>query len=170
MDPIEEIYQAYKKDVLNFLIYFMKTSDVDDVFQETFTNALKAINQNISVKNIRAWLIAIARNAAIDYMRRQTKSRGEAIAFQDDYIDSRQPSIEEKIQIKESEKALLKSIHELKRNHQEVVILRGIKEFSVSETAEILNWSENKVKVTFHRAIKKLSSILDQGGDVYESK
>ncbi|WP_420910306.1 RNA polymerase sigma factor [Neobacillus muris] len=46
------------------------------------------------------------------------------------------------------------------------IFLRGIKEFSVSETASILNWNENKVRITYHRALKKLQKSM--GGFFYE--
>jgi RNA polymerase sigma-70 factor (ECF subfamily) len=39
-----------------------------------------------------------------------------------------------------------------------VIVLRGIKELSIKETAEILNWKEEKVRLSFHRAIKALQN------------
>jgi len=41
-----------------------------------------------------------------------------------------------------------------------VIILRKIKEFSIRETSEILNWSEGKVKTTLYRAIPALEKEL----------
>jgi RNA polymerase sigma-70 factor (ECF subfamily) len=37
---------------------------------------------------------------------------------------------------------------------------RGIKELSLKETADSLQWTENKVKITYHRALKELKVIL----------
>lgn len=170
MDSIEEIYQKYKKDVRNFLIYFMKTSEVDDVFQETFISSLKALNKGITVTNTRSWLITIARNTAIDFLRKQDRDRKNLDHLKMKALDSDQRSIDEIIQIDEKEKALIHSINKLKQSYREVVILRGLKEFSVAETADILNWNENKVRITFHRAIKKLSSILEEGSGFYDFK
>jgi RNA polymerase sigma-70 factor, ECF subfamily len=37
-----------------------------------------------------------------------------------------------------------------------VIIMRYLQELSIKETAEILDWSESKVKTTQHRALKWL--------------
>ena len=41
-----------------------------------------------------------------------------------------------------------------------VIIMRYFQELSIAETAEILNWSEGKVKTTQHRAIKALRDAI----------
>ena len=59
-----------------------------------------------------------------------------------------------------------KSVHEaiskLKPNYRTVVILRGINEFSIKETSEILQCSESKVKVDYHRALKELKRRINK--------
>lgn len=170
MGSIEDIYHKYKKDVNNFLIYYMNTLDVDDVLQETFIKALSALNKNTTVNNMRSWLISIARHAAIDYLRKQKKNQMKLIAYKDESIYQEQLSLEEAFQASERERALLQSVSQLKNTYQEVVILHGIKQFSISETADILNWNENKVRVTYHRALKKLSQLIEQGGVIDDFK
>ena len=146
----------------------MKTTDIDDVVQEVFVNALNALNKNVKIDNPRSWLITVARHAAIDYIRKQGRHRDHTITFQDEIVTSGQQSVEEILQLDEQKKMLLQSIYHLKSSYQEVVILRGFKAFSVAETAEILNWNENKVRITYHRALKKLESMFNQGGAVDE--
>ena len=53
-------------------------------------------------------------------------------------------------------KRVHEAISKLKPNYRTVVILRGINEFSIKETSEILQCSEAKVKVDYHRALKEL--------------
>lgn len=60
-----------------------------------------------------------------------------------------------------SSKALLT----LKPDYRNVVILRGLKEFSIKETAEVLNWKESKVKTDYHRAIKLLKESLSKSNE-----
>ncbi|MEW9674205.1 RNA polymerase sigma factor [Ammoniphilus sp. 3BR4] len=61
-------------------------------------------------------------------------------------------------------------MQKLNANHRLVVFLRGIKELSIKETAEILQCSEAKVKTDYHRALKKLAKFYSstRGGDVHE--
>ena len=46
-----------------------------------------------------------------------------------------------------------------------VVIMRYFQELSISETAEILGWTEGKVKTTQHRAIQQLRGLLSKNED-----
>ena len=64
------------------------------------------------------------------------------------------------LQINENNRLLYQAIQSLKANYRDVIILRGIKELSVSETASILNWNENKVRTTYHRALKSLQKYI----------
>ncbi|WP_326929582.1 RNA polymerase sigma factor [Bacillus sp. m3-13] len=52
------------------------------------------------------------------------------------------------------------AISKLKPSYRAVVILRGINEFSIKETSDILKCSESKVKVDYHRALKILKNKL----------
>lgn len=163
---VETLFHKYKEDLNNFLLYFLRTTDTDDVFQETFIHAYQALSQKMTITNERSWLISIARNTAIDYIRKEKNQKQKVARLKKESINREQVTIEEKLQIDERKKVILNGIYQMKPSYQEVVILRGLKEFSVAETAEILQWNENKVKVTYHRALKKLADIL-QGGDAY---
>lgn len=55
---------------------------------------------------------------------------------------------------------LQKALTELKPEFRNVIILRGLKEFSIKETAEILNWKESKVKTNYFRAMQKLKNLV----------
>lgn len=61
---------------------------------------------------------------------------------------------------KEMKRVIHSAISKLKPNYRAVVILRGINEFSIKETSEILQCSEAKVKVNYHRALKELKKDL----------
>ena len=52
-----------------------------------------------------------------------------------------------------------------------VIVMRYFQELSIAETADILGWTEGKVKTTQHRAIKQLREKLNKlrtGGNSYE--
>ncbi|WP_232426204.1 RNA polymerase sigma factor [Cytobacillus praedii] len=52
-------------------------------------------------------------------------------------------------------------ISKLKPDFRAEVILRGVNEFTIKETADILHCSESKVKVDYHRALKILKKKLN---------
>lgn len=82
---------------------------------------------------------------------------------------SKEKSPEESFITKESTYSLYLSIAGLKKEYQEVLILRKINEMSIKETAEILGWTENKVQTKMARAFKKLKAeMLKQEGKLDE--
>lgn len=166
---IETLFHKYKADVNNFLLYYLQTTDVDDVFQETFIHAHRALNKKVNITNERSWLIAIARHAAIDQMRKEKSQKQKIMRITRESIQQEQMSMDDTLQLDERKRMILNAINQMKESYRDVVILRGLKEFDIKETADILHWNENIVRVTYHRALKKLGDIL-QGGDVYETR
>ena len=52
-----------------------------------------------------------------------------------------------------------------------VIVMRYFQDLSIAETAEVLGWTEGKVKTTQHRAIKALQKKLKhfrRGGEMNE--
>ncbi|MGD8191866.1 RNA polymerase sigma factor [Brevibacillus ginsengisoli] len=156
---IERWFLAYSNDVYRFLVYYTGRTDIDDLVQETFIRALKAIQQT-EVVNPKTWLFAIARNVAIDE-KRKTK----LISWLPDtflrHLVSCDKTPEESLELSEDKRMLYDIIQQLKRSYRDVLILRGIKGLSSKETAEVLGWSEAKVNVTLHRAMKAIQNNMN---------
>jgi RNA polymerase sigma-70 factor (ECF subfamily) len=164
---VEQWFLEYEKDITNYLVYFTGSRDVEDLVQETFLKAFQSYGRFKYDSNPKTWLISIARNAAIDFYRKRSiwKNMKGKLSRQSSEKES---AITEEILIQKAESArLLGAINQLKNNYRDVVLLRGIADLSTEETAGVLGWTENKVNVTFHRAVKKLNLLLkgDEQGD-----
>lgn len=160
MDLIEEWFRQYGIDVFNYFVYRMGTRDVDDLVQETFIKALNGVNRFQGDSSPKTWLISIARNVATDYHRKRRR-----LVFNErlrDVASAEQP-IENLIDAIDARNAITQGLSKLKPTYQEVVILRGVLELSSMETAQTLGWTESKVKVTWHRALKELRTFFEQG-------
>ncbi|WP_429843995.1 RNA polymerase sigma factor [Brevibacillus sp. FIR094] len=70
-DRIERWYQQYGHDIYNYLAYFTGRRDVEDLVQEVFMKALRALSSYEGRAQPKTWLLTIARHAAIDYRRKQ---------------------------------------------------------------------------------------------------
>ncbi|OCA83072.1 RNA polymerase [Bacillus sp. FJAT-27225] len=164
---ISEWFHMYSHDVFNFLIYYTGKRDVEDLVQETFIKALKGLdsfNYNASPKT---WLFTIARNVAIDEARKKKNRIWETITKLDKRHEGISGDTPETIfEGNEQAQELLTAIQKLKQNYRDVVILRGIKEMSVAETAEILDWTPDMVRTNYHRALKALRN--QKGGGFSE--
>lgn len=164
---VKEWFREYYNDIFNFLIYYTGTKDVEDLIQETFLKAIRNIHNFKGDSNPKTWLLSIARNASIDKSRKRRKEetkQNRLMRYSGIEIPSDSPEII--VGLNETRLELYTAIRMLKQSYYDVLILRGINELSVQETAQALKWSENKVNLTYHRALKALEKKI--GGKTYE--
>nr|WP_263325355.1 RNA polymerase sigma factor [Neobacillus sp. Marseille-Q6967] len=166
MEPaqkIEKWFIQYEKDITQYLVYFTGTTDVEDLVQDTFLRAFQAYDQYRHDANPKTWLISIARNTAIDYFRKKSVWHKIKKLLDQDTSQRNEAKTEEVLLKKIEFAGLYKAINQLKPNYRDVILLKGISELSSRETGQVLGWSENKVNVTFYRAVKKLNQRLKDG-------
>ncbi|WP_077619179.1 RNA polymerase sigma factor [Bacillus sinesaloumensis] len=161
IDQIEEWFYKYGDDVYNFLIYYTGSFDVDDYVQEVFVKALGSFSSYEKRSSPKTWLLSIARNLVIDKTRRKRRIRFQSIdLLSNRYIPIDKSNPENSLLSDEILNDIYNLILALKKPYMEVLVSRLILEFSVEETASILNWSHNKVSLTYHRALKVLQKQL----------
>jgi RNA polymerase sigma-70 factor, ECF subfamily len=159
-DQIERIYDEYYRDVYRFLICFTgSTNDAEDLTQDVFIQVLKSLPKFNQQYRLKTWILTIARNVAVDHFRRNKFS----LIFKEGFfaaLVSKDDNPDQLLETKEQKELIHRAISKLKPNYRSVLILRGINELSIRETAEILNVSESKVKVDYFRALRKLQETL----------
>lgn len=151
-------YLNYREDVYKYINSIVKNySLAEDLVQETFIKAYLKANTFKGKSSVKTWLYSIAYNLTMDFF----KKKKSICTLQDIYIKNQDwNAILWDIRKWEANKELIVSINNLKSSYRQVIILRKLQGYSVKETGEILNWSENKVKVTLSRAIKYLRNQL----------
>ena len=73
LPPFQRFLDAQRDDVLRFLIAALGRHDADDAFQETFISALRAYPRLRKDSNLRAWVLTIAHNKALDMHRARAR-------------------------------------------------------------------------------------------------
>ena len=152
-------------NVYGFLL--QKTSnenDAEDITIQTFSKAFDKINTFDESYQFKTWLITIAKNIHIDFLRKkkssiaiETSKDQEKEAFK--VIDDA-PSPEDKIITEQNLAKLLRDIKQLKPKYQEVINLRYFQELSYKEIATQIDEPINNVKVKLLRAKKLLAEII----------
>ncbi|MET3729287.1 RNA polymerase sigma-70 factor (ECF subfamily) [Fictibacillus halophilus] len=156
---IQRWFNEYHNDIYNFLIYYLGTKDVEDMVQEVFIKGFTFINTFEERSEPKTWLISIARNIAIDHMRK--RKRDYVLVSQLRSIFSEKSKLPHDWLLEDERKQeLYKAINELKTSYRDVVILRGILDFTPEETSQILKWKVDKVNLTYHRSIQSLKKKL----------
>lgn len=160
-EKIDEIYHRHYLEVYRFLICFSgNQNDAEDLTQEVFIRVLKNLSDKNNITHLKTWIFSVAKHVAIDHYRKKKFSSLFTDGFFKRLISTeKQPN--ELIEQNETKKFVHTAISSLKPNYRAVVILRGINEFSIKETSEILQCSESKVKVDYHRALKDLKKKLN---------
>lgn len=76
--PFERFYEEHRTDVLRLLRKRLGAERAEDAFQETFLRALRAYGRLDHADHLRAWVLTIAHNVALDTLRR-TRSTEELV-------------------------------------------------------------------------------------------
>jgi len=146
--------------------------DAQDVVQEAFLSALKAIPQFAGQSKLATWLHRIVVNAAL--MRLRSQKRKSADHLMDDLLpkfldDGHQavPAVDWRdtadiaLQKVESRTLVRNCIQQLPEIYRIVLILRDIEELDTEESAQILGVTAAVVKTRLHRARLALRTLLD---------
>lgn len=169
-DTKEEItnwYHLYSDSIFKYILTMINDyQQAEDLTHDTFIKAYKNHHTFQKKSKPKTWLFSIAHNNTVDYIRKQKPVKIFQEIFQTNKDSA--PLPEDTLEIRERSIELYKALSRLKSSYREVIILRKIKEFSIGETSEILNWSEGKVKTTLYRAIPALEKELLKEGFLYE--
>lgn len=158
---IVEIYRLYYLDVYKFIIsYSGNQNDSEDLTQEVFIRVLKNLSKHNYSASTKTWIFSIAKHVVIDHYRKSKFTIALKEGFFKQLVSNERVPIDY-VEHNELKNYVHETISKLKPNYRLVLILRGINEFSIKETAEILDFSESKVKVVYHRALKQLEQKLN---------
>jgi RNA polymerase sigma factor (sigma-70 family) len=69
LPPFQSLLEEHRVDVYRFCVATAGRSEADDCFQETWIAALRAYPKLRRAENLRAWLLRIAHNKAMDLHR-----------------------------------------------------------------------------------------------------
>ncbi|WP_413306331.1 RNA polymerase sigma factor [Bacillus sp. 1P10SD] len=160
-------YEEFNEPLFKYI--FMMIQDyqqAEDLRHEVFLKAYVHYDSFRRQSNPKTWLYSIAHNITIDFIRK----RKPILLLKEAFLFKKDPNPlpEDRIQMKESAYELYRALGAIKDSYREVIILRKIKEFSIEETAEILGWSDSKVKSTLFRAIPVLEKQLLKEGYLLE--
>jgi RNA polymerase sigma-70 factor, ECF subfamily len=160
-DAFAEIVDRHSGTIYNLALRLMNNpQEAEEVLQETFISAFKALERFEGRSQLGTWLYRIAYNAALMRLRRRqlrTESYDEPLATEDGESLPRQlvdwGSIPDDLLLnKELHTVLAAALAKLPETLRSVFVLRDIEGLSTLETAEALSLTETNVKVRLHRS------------------
>ena len=159
-DAYAEIYDAYVERIYRFVVF--KISDQEqaqDVTSDVFLKVWDYLTRPESkdVQSLSGLLYRTARNIVIDVYRQRAKLQQQSLLDIDEAAVATDTTTV--IETKDEVSRLLNQIQSLKREYQEIILLRFIEELTISEIAVILGKKQTNVRVLIHRALKKLKQL-----------
>lgn len=129
-------------------------SEAEDVLQDAYVRAFQHLGQYRGQAAFGAWLTRIAVNEAIARLRQSKRfeSLEESTAQEVVEMSSKSISPEQSAADSETRALLEQAVERLPDNYRVVYMLREVEELSTAETAQVLEATEENVKVRLHRA------------------
>ena len=162
-DAIEMLVREYEAGVFRLALSILgDPTEANEVMQETFLSALRALPSYQEKKSFKAWLYTIALNHSRSHLRKQkviVRLRSTLTAIFRVEVE-KQTSPEDTVIQNEKEAVLWHSLNQLDDRHRIVVILRYFHELSVAEISEILSVNEGTIHSRLHNARARLRDSL----------
>jgi RNA polymerase sigma-70 factor (ECF subfamily) len=171
INEFAKIQKKYKRLVVSVIRRVVRNDDeVPDLVQETFIKTYNALPNYDFSYNFYSWLMKIASNYAIDYLRKRKLNtisiHGDANENdENDYIiqiPDRNLLPDEYLTQKEQLNQIESLLDKLPANFKNIIVLRLQKDMDYSEIAEHLSIPLGTVKATLFRAKKMLGSLLEK--------
>lgn len=175
------LVERYSKGLTMYISEFLSGSKSNDNFveqaeepkdicQEAFHRAFLKISDYNPQYEFSTWLFNIARNVAIDYMRkRKIPASGKEIDDSNSEVHSTSSGInispEEEMIVEQEYKRLIELIERLDDKYREVAKLRFINEYAYDEIAKELDLQLNTVRTRIKRAKEQLIELIKKDGE-----
>jgi RNA polymerase sigma-70 factor (ECF subfamily) len=132
-------------------------ADVDDLVQETFIRAFRALGRFRGQCRFRTWLLTIGGNVLKDAVRRARRAK---VVPLDEELRATDGDPAERAVANETESRLVDALRELPRMQREVFLLRAQQGLEYEEIAAALGTSPGAARVHYHHAVKRLKESL----------
>ena len=143
------LFEAYHAQITGYLYRLVGDREVaEDLAQDTFIKAYRALGRTSDDLNFRAWLYRIATNTATSYFRRR-----KIIQWLPFGPATPEPTGDARLAEALGERELIEAaLARLNAGYATVLLLRHQQGLSLEETAAVLGTSVNAAKVRLFRA------------------
>ena len=163
----DEIVNRYLKSIYNFSYRLVgNDKEAEDITQEIFLKIWKNIKKFDTNKSFKTWIFTIAKNTTIDYLRKKKEiplsafDTDEGNNLVTDNLVDEELKPDEVFALSQNKIKVERVMDELTIIQKQVIILKYMDEFSLSEISMILKVPVDTVKSHHRRAIKKMEKIL----------
>ncbi len=176
------IYDALRPRIRRYLARLVGEDEAEDLTQEVFARAHRAMGTRRGDSLLSTWLYRIATNAALDRLRSASR-RGVPLAATSESLRG----LEEEREVvsegaseageadshvirKEMRHCILDLVDRLAPKHRAVILLGELQDLKDQEIAEALGISLEAAKIRLHRARSELRRLMESRCDLYRDE
>jgi RNA polymerase sigma-70 factor, ECF subfamily len=163
-DPqaLGELYDRYGRIVFSVILRVVRDGAIaEDLLQETFLRVWNRVQGFDAEKGaIAPWLLAVARNRAIDYLRSVAGRERNALEFEETDHPALFVDMEQEILTSDKARVIKGALEKLNANQRQVIELAYFEGLSQTEMAERMGQPLGTVKTWVRTALKNLRDEL----------
>ena len=152
----EQLYQDHHRSIYSYLCRLVgDPKQAEDLTQDTFIKAHRALGRLPTNANVRAWLYRIATNTGLDWLRRRRLISWFPLFERDNHPATQVSFAETSLESISVQQAL----EQLPARYRVPLVLYACQGLSTREIAEILQCSRSSVKTKLYRARKRFRQL-----------
>lgn len=175
------LYDEHAPGLRRYLSRLVGEADAEDLVQEVFARAHRAMGTRRGESSISTWLHRIATNAAIDRLRAAPRREVSAAATagtagEEEHevacegVGRDAPDVEGHVIRAEMRHCILELVDRLAPAHREVILLGELRDLRDQEIADALGITLEAAKMRLHRARGELRRLLGASCDLYRDE
>ena len=173
LNALSELVTRYQNRLYRYLLRIVRQpAEAEDLFQQTWLRVVEKIRSFDASRNFDAWLFTLARNLAIDHLRRirpqsldetldETLANSwhrETVA---DRISSKDPTPLDHALAAERRTEISEAMAGLPMIYREALTLRFEEEMKIEEIAQVIGVPVSTVKSRLRRSLEQLRHRLE---------
>ena len=172
-DAFRAIVERHQESVYRLVLRMVRDPGLaEDIAQETFLKAYRALPGYDPRWKLSSWLLKIAHNATIDHLRRQRLDttpldlgpESEGGSPIDRLADDSVVDAEQRLRGRALARDLQTALASLEPAYRELLLLRFQEGLAYQEIADVTGLPLGTVKVRLHRGRKRLADLLTARG------
>jgi RNA polymerase sigma-70 factor (ECF subfamily) len=156
-----ELYDKHVVRIYRHIYYLVNDArEAEDLTAQTFLKAWEAIDRyKERGAPIVAWLLRIAHNLTVSYLR----SKREHSELDETFVDQKRGgNPEEVLEQSSDERSVRQAVLRLRDEQRQVIMLRFVEEMDYREVAAVIGKSVPAVRVIQHRALGNLRKLMQE--------
>ena len=149
------IFDRYSRPMIAFIYDMVSDRELaEELTQETFVRAFRAIHRMRPETKLSTWLFGIARNVARESLRARTRANVQVTLEHESVmaVSDQEPVPVDRLLSKELNELIRRALEALDDDKRLVFTLKVFHQCSYEEIAEITGFSLAKLKTDLHRA------------------